>query len=238
MKTYAEVLKRLRTSQGYQQRDVVRKLNDMGIETAGTQVSRWEHGYNNPNLEQFIGLCRVYSVRDIAATFLDDAYPEPVLNREGQEKLEEYRQLLIDSGRYTVEKPEEERKVLPFSGRRLPVYDLRISAGPGQYADGDSYEMEDVPEDIPENAAFGLVISGNSMEPTLPNGGKIWVRRQDTLENGEIGVFFLDGNLYVKEYRKTEEGVFLVSHNPDYPPKPITEYSTARIYGKVLFPRD
>ena len=71
MKTYETILKALRIRQGYQQRDVTRLLNEMGIDTANTQVSRWEHGYNNPNLEQFIGLCRIYSVRDVNAVFSD-----------------------------------------------------------------------------------------------------------------------------------------------------------------------
>ena len=242
MKTYETVLKALRLRQGYQQRDVTRLLNGMGIETANTQVSRWEHGYNNPNLEQFIGLCRIYSVKDVNAVFSDgDLSGNAVgLNREGMDKLEDYRQLLIDSGRFSPAEPEPvpEEKVLTFTSRQLPVYDLRISAGPGQSAEsGDaSYEMEYVPEDVPATATFGLIVSGDSMEPAIQNGERIWVHRQQTLESGNIGVFYLDGALLVKEYRVTDDGVFLVSRNKKYPPRPITEYSDAVIYGKVIYP--
>ncbi|MCR5074091.1 MAG: helix-turn-helix domain-containing protein [Clostridiales bacterium] len=240
MKTYESVLKALRLKQGFQQRDVTRLLNEMGIETANTQVSRWEHGYNNPNLEQFIGLCKIYSVKDVNTVFSEGNLSGQAvgLNREGLNKLEDYRQLLIDSGRYSPAEPVPERKVLKFSSRQLPVYDLRISAGLGQFAEnGDaSYEMEYVPEDVPQTATFGLIVSGDSMEPAIQNGEKIWVHRQQTLENGNIGVFYLDGSLLVKEYCVTDDGVFLVSRNKKYPPRPITEYSDAVIYGKVIYP--
>ena len=212
----------------------------MGIETANTQVSLWEHGYNHPNLEQFIGLCRIYSVKDVNAVFSEgDLSGKSVgLNREGLNKLEDYRQLLIDSGRFCPSESVPEKKVLKFSTRQLPVYDLRISAGLGQFAEnGDaSFEMEYVPEGVPETATFGLIVSGDSMEPAIQNGEKIWVHRQQTLESGNIGVFYLDGTLLVKEYRVTDDGVFLVSHNKKYPPRPITEYSDAVIYGKVIYP--
>jgi len=73
-------------------------------------------------------------------------------------------------------------------------------------------------------------------EPTLEDGQAVWVQMQPTLENGEVGIFYLDGNAYVKEYRQTEKGVFLVSHNEKYAPIAIKEYSETRIYGKVVYP--
>ena len=74
------------------------------------------------------------------------------------------------------------------------------------------------------------------MEPTLHDGDTIWVQQQPTLENGEIGVFFLDGNAYVKELRRTPEGVSLISHNEKYKPIKIHEYDESKIYGKVVYP--
>ena len=92
-------------------------------------------------------------------------------------------------------------------------------------------------DDVPDSATFGLHVFGNSMEPTLEDGQAIWVQMQPTLEDGEIGVFYLDGNAFVKEYRRTDKGVFLISHNEKYKPIPITDYDESRIYGKVVYPR-
>ena len=90
---------------------------------------------------------------------------------------------------------------------------------------------------MPDSATFGIHVCGDSMEPTLEDGQEIWVQMQPTLESGDIGVFYLDGNAFVKEYRRTDKGVFLVSHNEKYEPIPIADYVESRIYGKVVYPR-
>ena len=41
----------------------------------------------------------------------------------------------------------------------------------------------------------------------------IWIHKQDTLEEGEIGIFFLDGEAYVKKYHQTDSGIQLISLN-------------------------
>jgi SOS-response transcriptional repressor LexA len=160
---------------------------------------------------------------------------EYAINRQGMEKLAEYKKLLIASGLYAPVKLEE--RVIPFRRRTAPMYDIGASAGTGQFLDSDSYEMVEVPENVPDSATFGLHICGDSMEPTLEDGQAVWVQMQPSLENGEVGIFYLDGNAYVKEYRQTEKGVFLVSHNEKYAPIAIKEYNETRIYGKVVYPR-
>lgn len=231
-----EVLRELRRKHDYQQQDVVKRLNDMGIKTAKAQVSRWENGRNNPNIEQFIGLCGVYGVEDVHKVFYkkDLSDIECELNKEGARKLAEYKNLLILSGLYTPAK--KTANIVAFPHRTAPMYDIGASAGTGQFLDSDLYEMVEVPDNIPESANFGLHVSGNSMEPTLMDGEEIWVHQQQTLENGEIGIFVLDGNAFVKEFRCDEQGVSLVSHNKDYEPIKVTGYSDIRIYGKVVSP--
>ena len=108
------VLRELRIKHNYQQQDITKMLNEMGIQTAKQQVSRWEHGYNNPNIPQFIGLCRIYGIKDAYKVFLQGDFSDLVyeLNKEGADKLAEYKQLLIASGLYAPMscKP----KIIPF----------------------------------------------------------------------------------------------------------------------------
>lgn len=230
------VLRELRIKHNYQQQDITKMLNEMGIQTAKQQVSRWEHGYNNPNIPQFIGLCRIYGIKDAYKVFLQGDFSDLIyeLNKEGADKLAEYKQILIASGLYAPMscKP----KIIPFPRRTAPMYDIGASAGTGQFLDSNSYEMVEVPECVPDSATFGLHVCGDSMESSLFDGEEIWVHQQPTLENGDIGIFLLDGDAYVKEFRVTNQGTFLVSHNPAYKPKQITEYSETRIYGKVIYP--
>lgn len=236
-KKYSDVLRMLRKSHGFLQQDIAARLNELGMPTTKAQVSRWETGLNNPAIDQFVGLCHIYGIKDVYSIFGtgDLSELEYSLNHEGAEKLAEYKKLLIASGLYAPVKIRD--NVAPLRKRTAPMFDIGAAAGTGQFLDSDSYEMVEVPDDVPECATFGLHVCGDSMEPTLEDGQEIWVRMQPTLENGEIGIFFLDGNAFVKEFRRTENGTFLVSHNAKYKPIPITEYNETKIYGRVVYPR-
>jgi len=85
---------------------------------------------------------------------------------------------------------------------------------------------------------FYLKVQGDSMNLRFPEGNLVLVQKQDTLENGEIGVFLIDGqDATVKKYRKEENFVILdpMSTNPSN----ITQiYNTketpVKILGKVV----
>ena len=237
-KAYSETIKELRQNHGYRQTEVAERLQEIGIPTTPSQVSRWENGLNNPTIDQFIGLCGIYGVANVFDVFgsSDALRARYDLNREGQKKLMEYRQLLIASGLYAADASEDSRVIL-MPKRTLPMYDIGASAGTGQFLDSDSYELVDVPDYVPDTANFGLHVAGDSMEPTLEDGQEIWVHMQPTLESGETGIFFLDGNAYVKEYMKSGKKVTLVSHNRQYEPIEVSSDVEARIYGKVVFPQ-
>lgn len=241
-----ETLCELRTRYKMTQSEVADELAKDGFTTTRHQISRWENGINNPNIEQFLGLCRLFGVKDVYRTFgqgdLTEAdvslnakralNEESALNQEGIAKLAEFRQLLIDSGKYSP----KANNIRLFPGRKAPLYSIGVSAGTGQFLDSDDYEMIDVPDEVPLCANFALHVTGDSMEPTLHDGDILWVQQQPTLQNGEIGIFYLDGNAYVKEFSVTEQGVCLVSHNSQYPPIAIHEHNDAKIYGKVVYP--
>lgn len=245
MKSYGDVLKELRLKCGYDQRYVLKALREMGIETGQAQISRWENNHNNPNLQQFLGLCRLYEIKDPYLIFekcdiqkdADLLRIEKLLkslNQEGRGKAEEYTQLLVDSKKYAPAKPRG--KIIEMPQRTLPLFDVGVSAGTGMFLDSPNYEMIAVPDEVPNTATFCVHVSGDSMEPTLEDGELLWVHQQPTLENGDIGIFLVNGDAYVKEYRHTEKGIFLISHNKKYKPIQITEYTEGRIFGKVVYP--
>ena len=84
------------------------------------------------------------------------------------------------------------------------------------------------------DADFGVRVSGDSMEPLYLNGQIIWVHQQETLEDGEIGIFFLDGEAYVKKYHQTPDGISLISMNKKYAPIKISSGSVFWTFGKVV----
>ena len=58
------------------------------------------------------------------------------------------------------------------------------------------YELK--PED-PKSASYAIRIQGDSMEPAFHDGGIAFVNH-DALDNGDIGVFCVDGGTVIKQY--------------------------------------
>lgn len=114
--------------------------------------------------------------------------------------------------------------------RRITLYTMPVSAGRGVFLDDDSATEITIPDnEISNDATFALKISGNSMEPKYRNGDYLLVKATDTVEVGEVGVFVLDGEGYVKVYG----GDTLISLNSTYKPIPLKDFENVRCVGVV-----
>lgn len=94
-------------------------------------------------------------------------------------------------------------------------YLYRPAAGPDGMVSGSDYE--DIPRtpDMPKNASYCLTVSGDSMEPYIKDGQMVYVEEDVPLGDMEVGVFFYQGGIYVKQYAPSfDGGVFLLSANP------------------------
>lgn len=88
--------------------------------------------------------------------------------------------------------PAEEEKV-------IPLYRVPAAAGyasPIYGSDFDYYTLK--PED-PQGAIFAIRVQGDSMEPHFPDGSIAFCNK-DPLQDGDIGVFCLDGDSFIKQY--------------------------------------
>lgn len=115
----------------------------------------------------------------------------------------------------------------------INLYDLAVSAGTGEPLGDTDYKTRiEIPtEQVPENAHCCLRVNGDSMEPAYKDGDIVFVQRQDEpVREGEIGVFSLNGEGYMKRLGDKE----LESLNPKYPAIPIRQYDDLRCFGKVL----
>lgn len=120
----------------------------------------------------------------------------------------------------------------------MKVYWESAAAGLGNYLMGEGeYDIMTFPVDeIPARADFGIKISGDSMEPKIYDGDIVWVEAMPQIENGEIGIFILDGDSYCKKLHiDYDKGIIeLISLNPKYKPKVIKRHEELRTVGKVL----
>lgn len=101
----------------------------------------------------------------------------------------------------------------------MPGFLSPMSAGVGQPAGEDYPENYHLTKEPPRGASYIATVSGDSMEPTFYDGDKLFIHACTEINVGQIGVFFMDGQQWVKELGGGE----LISHNPNYPPRPITE---------------
>lgn len=113
----------------------------------------------------------------------------------------------------------------------LPVYDAGASAGTGVFLDSPDYEMVAMLDDrLHRRANFGVWVEGDSMEPRFSDGDLVLVRTQPSVDIGDIGIFVLNGEGYIKKLGKNK----LISLNPAYRDIEISEDDHIYVKGKVL----
>ena len=81
-----------------------------------------------------------------------------------------------------------------------------------------------------ERADEVITVCGRSMEPTFYDGDQVLVQHTKELREGEIGIFLVDNEGYIKEYRK--DG--LHSHNPEFRTMTFHEDQSVRCIGRVI----
>ena len=93
-------------------------------------------------------------------------------------------------------------------------------------------------EDYGKEYAFVLVVKGDSMEPRISDGDLALVHRQNTLDNGDLGVlvYGADGEGTLKKYIQRGNSVILHPFNPAYEELVIKGEELDHLYiaGKVV----
>lgn len=229
MKKLGEIIATYRKQNNLSQTQLSELLTQNGFKVSNKAVSSWEKDTTEPSASLMLFLCKLLGITDIYGEYYGNNPANPLLelNDEGKKKVWDYVELLNASGKY------QQATIIPFR-RKIKLFDIPASAGVGNFLDGDKFTEIEVGEEVPETADFGIRISGDSMEPRFVNGQIVWVRKQDVLNNGEIGIFFLDGEAYCKKLQDDEKRLYLISLNSKYEPITITENQTFKIFGKVV----
>lgn len=133
----------------------------------------------------------------------------------------------FDVPKHGEDKPD---KIIPILGS--------VAAGTPIEAQEDVINTITVPENF--NVDFGLKVKGNSMTGVGINDGDIvLIHQQPSLENGEIGVIDIEGEVTLKRFYVDDKKVMLLSENPANPPilingKECTK-KNLRILGKAIY---
>ena len=87
------------------------------------------------------------------------------------------------------------------------------------------------------HADFALICKGDSMVGArIFDGDTVYIRRQDTVEQGQIAAVLIDGEATLKRVRWYEDRLCLEPENPKYRPLVLwgEEMSRARILGRAV----
>ena len=123
-----------------------------------------------------------------------------------------------------------------YTESQIPVVGT-VRAGYGALAFEEDYGKEYACVKDPENYFF-LVVKGDSMEPRISDGDLALVHRQNTLDNGDLGVlvYGADGEGTLKKYIQRGNSVILHPFNPAYEELVIKGEDLDHLYiaGKVV----
>ncbi|EQA7712351.1 S24 family peptidase [Staphylococcus pseudintermedius] len=132
---------------------------------------------------------------------------------------------------------EQNNKVLHINSNNIVSEEVAVygyaSAGTGEtLIDGVEFTMQ-YNGHIP-NHDFALQVNGDSMEPLFEDKEIIFIDKTKQINSGQIGIFVIDGEAYLKKVFINEEGIRLVSLNSKYPDLHFDSSHDIKVAGKVI----
>lgn len=118
--------------------------------------------------------------------------------------------------------------------RKIPLIGS-IACGAPILADDHIEEYISIPKHIA--ADFALTCKGDSMiNARIFDGDVVYIRQQDTVENGQIAAVLIEGEATLKRVQLFEDHISLEPENPQYRPLVYwgEEMNTVRILGKAV----
>ena len=196
-------------------------------------VSTWEVGKAKPDCVTLLRICEVLHISPNQLLGFNVNVDTPTSNEWAI--LHKYRDIdeigkdavtaVLDAEYRRVVKPKKARLL------KLDFYNYPASAGTGNFLETETPDEIVVNECAEAEAADYIIpISGDSMEPTYHDGDKVYVEKCDSVDIGEIGIFIVNGDAYIKELGNK----CLISHNEAYKPKKLSSDDSVYCCGRVL----
>ena len=232
-KQYGDLIHTRRSQLGLSQAQLAQNL---GVQKA--YVTHWEAGRSRPDLNLIPALCRELGI-SVAAFFSIPASPDS-LSDEEQRHLQEYRsitprdRLILDA---TLSKMAEMAMAELWDRCRTQFHRIYHNYQQAAAGSGIMLEAEESGEQVfirntwmSDRADEIVTVNGASMEPDFHDGQDVYVQHTQDLEVGEIGLFVINGDGFIKEYQRDH----LHSLNPEYDDIRINEFDEGFIVGRVL----
>lgn len=117
---------------------------------------------------------------------------------------------------------------------RVPILG-KIACGEPIFAEENIVGYRDLTFDHePDGTLFLLKCQGHSMEPLIPDGSLVTIRRQLMVENGELAAVLIGDEATIKRVKFNKGNIILIPENKDYEPIILDEKNPGTIIGKVI----
>lgn len=228
--SFGSRLKEARTSKGLTQKELAQLIS-----VANTAISNYENDSNFPNTDilykifHALGCDPNFLFQDVVTLKKETLTPGELTHIAKYRQLFDENRMLIDTmldKMLELQKPKNAHHAKTMY--HSIYYDIPVSAGTGEYLDSSTAVIADLEIEPPHGTDFILRVAGDSMEPDFSDGDHVYVKKANTLEFGDIGIFTYAGNVYIKKY--SPDG--LVSLNREY--KIINAHEDIHCLGKVI----
>lgn len=149
---------------------------------------------------------------------------------------------LLDEDQLVSLAPEPQSSVATLPSNIIPMPEMRkiplvgaIACGEPILAEENIEEYISIPKDLAGD--FALTCKGDSMiNARIFDGDIVYIRQQDTVENGEIAAVLIDNEATLKRVKLLPDRIILEPENPLYDPLVYRgeEMNTVRILGKAV----
>lgn len=202
-------------------------------------VRKWENGMiENMGRDKIISLSKALDISPLQILEFDgkekSVSATKIILDNVFDKLEDNRQLkVVDYAKLEL-RTQNQSKVIDLPGYSYDFYDNALSAGTGQFIGSTQIEQVTLPIDI--DADYVVPVRGDSMEPDYHDGDYVFIQSTVNIDDGEIGVFELYGDGYIKQLLLDGRVGYLHSLNHDYKDIPIDEEvgNDFKVLGRVV----
>ena len=232
MSTIGARIKEYRLHKGMTQQDIADALG----ESSGRVIYNWEKGIGRPDCDKLARLCDLLGVSADELIGCKSMTQHPTAAEwstiQKYRALDEHGKDVVD---YLIDS--EYKRVTAVSRKpkahmlKIDFFNYPASAGTGNFLETETPEQILVEESAEAEAAdYVIPITGDSMEPTYHGDDRVFVEKCDSVDVGEIGIFVVNGDAYIKELGDK----CLISHNEKYRPIRLGESDSVYCCGRVI----
>ncbi|HCC5635819.1 helix-turn-helix domain-containing protein [Staphylococcus aureus] len=207
------------------------------LNTKKATISNYETGYRTPKQDDLFEIAHILNIS------IDDLFPARNSKKNDitsiYNKLTPPRQENVLN--YANEQLEEQNSkgdnvvdINSYKQEKTPVnVNGCVSAGVGERLHDETLFTDMVKAPIPAHD-LALKVNGDSMEPMFKDGEIIFVEKTHNIKNGQIGIFIIEEEAYVKKVFVEDDRLTLVSLNKEYDDLHFYRNESVRLIGKVI----